>query len=207
MKIYLLDNTYKVLLQNQTVLWNKGKIYKKERILKNENELITRLLKGNYVNEIEFKAFGFSDDILIKYPFVVISEYYHKYLNTRFDRTYLFMRSLFGVDDDYINNLSKIKVLILGLGGVGCCVLNHFIRMGICDYQIIEFDKVDESNLNRQDIYKNNDIGKNKVDVIEKYILENLECKVLKYNLKLTKTKDLISIIEPHGCDIIINVS
>ena len=205
MKVFLLDNTFKVLIKDDVVLWNKRNTYKKKPMLKNEKSIITKLLDGAYVDEHELKKSNVREDEISRYPFVMSSEYYTKYINTKFDRTFLFMRSIFGVDADFIDNLKKIKVLIIGLGGVGCSVLNHLIRMGISDYQVIEFDKVDESNLNRQTIYTPRDIGANKTDIIERYILENGGTSVIKHNFKLTKTEELVSIINSHHCDMIIN--
>ena len=88
-------------------------------------------------------------------------------------------------------NLEKIgntKVLVVGVGGVGGeCVLS-LIRSGIKNICIIDFDKVDITNLNRQVVAFQSTIGKDKVDVLENIILDiNKEVKVSKYKLFLDK--------------------
>ena len=71
-------------------------------------------------------------------------------------------------------NLNKIKtkhILVIGLGGVGRYVVESLIRSGIENITIVDFDKIDISNLNRQLMTNLNNIGKLKTDEIEKRIL------------------------------------
>lgn len=62
------------------------------------------------------------------------------------------------------NNLEKKHVGILGLGGLGGYSLEYIIRLGVKKVTIIDNDKIDNSNLDRQIISKMDNIGKNKVD-------------------------------------------
>ncbi|MBR2678690.1 MAG: tRNA threonylcarbamoyladenosine dehydratase [Bacilli bacterium] len=82
------------------------------------------------------------------------------------------------------DNLDKLKgksVLILGIGGVGGYVVEALARSGIGTLILVDFDKVDESNINRQIIALDSTIGKLKVDVLEKRIKDiNEGCKVIK---------------------------
>ena len=71
-------------------------------------------------------------------------------------------------------NLNKIKhttVLIVGLGGVGGYAMEALARSGIGSLILIDFDKIDESNLNRQIITNQNNIGLYKVDVAKDRVL------------------------------------
>ncbi len=66
------------------------------------------------------------------------------------------------------NNLELIKskkILLVGVGGVGSFVFFSLIRSGIQNITIIDKDKVEQSNLNRQLIANLNTINQNKVDV------------------------------------------
>jgi sulfur-carrier protein adenylyltransferase/sulfurtransferase len=75
-----------------------------------------------------------------------------------------------------INGQEKLKnsgVLVVGAGGLGCSVLQYLTVAGIGKIGIVEFDKVDESNLQRQVLYGTNDVGKLK-SIIAKNRLENL---------------------------------
>jgi sulfur-carrier protein adenylyltransferase/sulfurtransferase len=60
--------------------------------------------------------------------------------------------------------LKKAKVLVVGAGGLGCPVLQYISAAGIGSIGIIDGDKVELSNLQRQVIYTINDIGKSKAD-------------------------------------------
>lgn len=88
-----------------------------------------------------------------------------------------------------IDNLNKIKnttVAVVGLGGVGGYTVESLVRSGIENIIIVDYDKIDISNLNRQIIANTLNINKLKVDEMEKRINSiNPNCKVVKINLKL----------------------
>jgi len=80
-----------------------------------------------------------------------------------------------------IELLAKKSVLILGCGGVGCYVAEALARSGIGQLIIVDYDVVEESNINRQIIALSSTIGKYKVDVLEERIKDiNEDCKVIK---------------------------
>ncbi len=95
---------------------------------------------------------------------------------TQFSRTEL----LFGPDST--NILKNKRVAIFGVGGVGGFVCEALARSGVGAIDIIDNDTVALSNINRQIIALHSTIGMNKVDVMEKRILDiNPECIVRKY--------------------------
>lgn len=72
-------------------------------------------------------------------------------------------------------NLSLIKdktILLVGLGGVGGSAFESLIRSGFNNVIIVDFDKVSESNLNRQLLYKESDIGLRKATCAKRHALE-----------------------------------
>ena len=78
--------------------------------------------------------------------------------------------SLIGIDK--LNDLMKINVLLIGLGGVGGYAFEALVRSGIMHLTIVDGDVIEESNLNRQIIANHNNIGQNKTDEALKRGLE-----------------------------------
>ena len=57
------------------------------------------------------------------------------------------------------------KVLIVGLGGLGCPAAENLVRAGIGTIGLIDNDIVSLSNIHRQSLFNSNDIKKTKVNV------------------------------------------
>ena len=69
------------------------------------------------------------------------------------------------------DNLKKIKnstILVLGLGGVGSFVCEALARSGVGHLVLVDFDKIDITNLNRQLMTNLDNIGNKKTDELEK---------------------------------------
>ena len=78
------------------------------------------------------------------------------------------------------------KVLIVGMGGLGCPAVEFLTRAGIGSLGIVDYDKVSLSNLHRQSLYEKSHIGKSKVLVVKKILRRiNPHTKIQSYNLKL----------------------
>ncbi len=91
--------------------------------------------------------------------------------------------------------LKKASVLIIGIGGLGSSVIQYLNAAGVGKIGIVDYDKVELSNLNRQLIYKNSDIGKSKVDVASNYISElNSSTKIEIFEMRIDE-KNLSNII------------
>jgi adenylyltransferase/sulfurtransferase len=57
-------------------------------------------------------------------------------------------------------NLKHTKVIVIGAGGLGCPVLQYLSAAGVGKIAIVEYDMVDETNLQRQVLYGSDDVGK-----------------------------------------------
>ncbi|MBS4759820.1 MAG: tRNA threonylcarbamoyladenosine dehydratase [Clostridium sp.] len=68
--------------------------------------------------------------------------------------------------------LEKKHVTIFGLGGVGGFALESLARAGVCNFKIVDFDKVSESNINRQIIALSSTIGSKKTELFKKRLLD-----------------------------------
>lgn len=85
------------------------------------------------------------------------------------------------IGEDNVSLINNKCVLILGVGGVGGYVAEALARSNIGKLILVDFDVVDESNINRQIIALESTIGMKKVDVLEKRIKEiNSGCEVIK---------------------------
>lgn len=83
----------------------------------------------------------------------------------RFTRTQM----LLGAEG--IKKLNKSKVMIIGLGAVGGYVLEALARSGIENFVLIDFDKFEESNINRQILALTETIGIEKIEVAKQRVL------------------------------------
>ena len=83
-----------------------------------------------------------------------------------------FSRTEMLIGNDGMKKLADAKVAVFGLGGVGSFVCEGLARSGIGNFILVDFDKVDESNINRQLIATEKTIGKYKVDLMKERILE-----------------------------------
>jgi len=101
--------------------------------------------------------------------------------------------------------LKASKVLIIGAGGLGCPVLQYLTAAGVGTIGIIDNDKVDQSNLQRQIIFSHNDIGKFKVDAATNNLSRlNPFIKFNSYTERLTR-ENALELFSKH--DIIVDGS
>lgn len=80
-------------------------------------------------------------------------------------------RSKLLLGDDF-NLIKNFKIVVIGLGGVGSIVPLSLVRSGVKNLLLIDGDKVDATNLNRQMAYFNQDVGLFKSEVLKKKLLE-----------------------------------
>ena len=92
--------------------------------------------------------------------------------------------------------IKNAKVLIIGMGGLGCPLLSYLASSGVCNIGIVDFDKVELSNLNRQILFNTSDIGKFKVNQA-KYKISKIykKIKIKSFKIKVSK-KNIESIIK-----------
>ncbi len=96
------------------------------------------------------------------------------------------LESLIGKEN--LNKLQNIKIAIVGIGGVGGYVLEGLVRSGVMNITLIDGDKIDPTNLNRQIISTSNNIGELKVNEAAKRVIQiNPNVIVNKFSIFLTK--------------------
>ena len=98
----------------------------------------------------------------------------------------IFTRFTMMLSDEQLKTLFSARIIVFGVGGVGGAVAQMLVRSGIQNIDVVDFDSVSVSNINRQLIANLNNIGNLKVDEFEKQALElNSNVKVVKYPIKL----------------------
>ena len=148
--------------------------------------LVDFLVKKNVLIEIDKK-----------YPAKLVEEKY-RLINFLEDYCYKTSEVLYKIE-----TLKTKKVLIIGMGAVGSWVIDLLSRDGVENFIIVDDDIIEISNLHRQDLYFEEDIGKYKVDCIETRLKEiNQNIQIVKIKKKLTK--DFFDDFN-YQCDLVIN--
>ncbi|MBI2272060.1 MAG: molybdopterin-synthase adenylyltransferase MoeB [Bacteroidetes bacterium] len=99
--------------------------------------------------------------------------------------------------------IKQAKVLVIGAGGLGCPALQYLAAMGFGEIGIVDFDKVDESNLQRQILYSVEDIGKLKAETaVSRLSKQNPFVKFNTYTVRLDN-QNALNIISDY--DVVID--
>ena len=85
------------------------------------------------------------------------------------------------------NKIIQSKVLIIGMGGLGCPAAEFLTRAGVGTLGIVDYDNIDLTNIHRQSLYSSEDVNKIKVRVAKKKLKEinsniNINCFKVKIN-------------------------
>ena len=99
--------------------------------------------------------------------------------------------------------IKKANVLIIGVGGLGCPLLSYLASSGINNIGIVDYDKIELGNLNRQILFNTSDLGKYKVYQAKKRIKKIYnQIKLKTFKIKITK-KNIDSILGKYNiiCD------
>ena len=99
--------------------------------------------------------------------------------------------------------IKKANVLIIGVGGLGCPLLSYLASSGINNIGIVDYDKIELGNLNRQILFNTSDLGKYKVYQAKKRIKKIYnQIKIKTFKIKITK-KNIDSILRKYNiiCD------
>lgn len=117
----------------------------------------------------------------------------------------MFERLSLLIGEDNLNKISNKTVAVIGVGGVGGYVAAGLARSGVQNIIIIDYDRVDITNINRQIIAYHSTIGKKKVDVLERMLKDiNPSINVIKHDMFLTK-ENIKETLDNYTIDYIID--
>ena len=98
-----------------------------------------------------------------------------------------FDRTIALINEDNFNKLQNANILLVGIGGVGGSVLEALVRSGFKNITIVDSEKIEETNLNRQ-IYTNmKNIGENKIKEAINYCNNIAETNLIGIDLFVNK--------------------
>lgn len=116
----------------------------------------------------------------------------------------MFDRVIKMIGKENFNKINKATVAVVGIGGVGGYAVEGLVRSGVSSIILVDYDVIEESNLNRQIIADKKHLGYFKVDEMERRILNiNPDCKVVKIYDKLFV--DNIDILFKYSFDYLID--
>ena len=91
-----------------------------------------------------------------------------------------------------MDRIKNANILLIGVGGVGCAVAHMLLRAGIRNLTIMDFDKVSDSNINRQFVAYQSTIGQYKVDVLANQLKDiNPDINLMVLNQKFDSSNNI----------------
>eukprot|EP00040_Diaphanoeca_grandis_P003579 m.25294 g.25294 ORF g.25294 m.25294 type:complete len:437 (+) comp14943_c1_seq1:80-1390(+) len=95
----------------------------------------------------------------------------HEHIQKFLARPGPFATESFNPKNPYLQFLqTKMKVLVIGAGGLGCELLKNLALLGFGNIHVIDMDTIDLSNLNRQFLFRQADVGKAKAECAAAFI-------------------------------------
>ena len=83
----------------------------------------------------------------------------------------IFQRSQLLLGDEAMSRIAEKRVIVFGVGGVGSWCAESLVRSGIQHLTIVDFDRVDITNVNRQLMATTETVGQVKVDALKERLL------------------------------------
>ncbi|WP_236560088.1 ThiF family adenylyltransferase [Streptococcus halichoeri] len=126
------------------------------------------------------------------------------------DRTLLYILdraySKQNLSDTDIEEVLNYPILIIGCGGVGTVVINNLVQAGFRKISVVDKDRVEKTNLNRQLLYAKEDVGKRKIEILEKKVSKiNSNVELKKYGTYISNKAQLFEILSKDDYKIVVN--
>jgi molybdopterin/thiamine biosynthesis adenylyltransferase len=131
-----------------------------------------------------------------------------KYPNTPLEKSYDYFKFFCSNGIDIFEFNTNPRIGIIGCGGVGANVAINLLLSGFTKFFLVDFDNVNNSNLNRQFPYSINDVGQNKAIILKKYMqsynLNNIDIKCYDFivNSMQALTNNIVEVADFIVCGI-----
>jgi len=95
--------------------------------------------------------------------------------------------------------LSRARVLVVGLGGLGSPVLMYLATAGVKTIGVVDYDRVELHNLQRQVIHGEEDVGRNKTESASAFVARlSKAVDVVEHNVRLDDSKKILELVERY---------
>ncbi|ETN36981.1 uncharacterized protein HMPREF1541_07969 [Cyphellophora europaea CBS 101466] len=109
-----------------------------------------------------------------------------KYLQRILETESPYSDELYQPGPEVIQAVAAAKILVIGAGGLGCEILKNLALSGFKDIHVIDMDTIDVSNLNRQFLFRQADVGKSKAEVAAAFVQRRVpDVKITPHNCKI----------------------
>ncbi len=100
--------------------------------------------------------------------------------------------------------LESSRVILFGIGGGGCSVLQNLVALGVGHLTLVEYDRVEPSNLNRQILYGEEDLGFPKIQVLRRELpRKNGRCSYVFREEKIESPEDFARLLKGQDLGIL----
>ena len=128
----------------------------------------------------------------LKNGFLISDRYCFDQFDERYERNIRFYNYFTTCPEEFQLNIQKSVVTIIGCGGIGNLISHMLVNSGIKKVILVDDDVVEITNLTRQILFTEADIGAKKVNVLKQRLLErNSEAEIETVDLRIDKSSDL----------------
>lgn len=100
------------------------------------------------------------------------------------------------LNEERLSKILRAKIIVFGVGGVGSALCHFLVRSGVQNLDVVDFDTIDVTNVNRQLVANLNNVGRLKVEELKAQLQEinpylNINIFPIKYSQQTAEQIDL----------------